>query len=176
MARKTRKSSLKFDGVEELQKKLKSLPKSLRQKAAREATRRAVDAVLHEARANLHRAPAAYRTTLADGTTITRQPGELAEVLTMQRVKKEDSPSYLSMHRTVFLRHVNHGIGSIAHFLEYGVSEHEITTASGKTYMHGGHEDYPFLRPAVRKQKPVMYRLIKDVLSDGIREELDLNK
>lgn len=175
MAKKTkrmRKASFKIDGMEEFQKKLNDLPKNLQRNAAREATRRGAEIIMKDAKRNLHHAKASYKVKLANGETITRQPGDLAKALSMARIPPSEAPSNLSTHKVMFLRKVENDIYKIAHFIEYGVSPHDITSKHGKTWKHGGHEDYPFFRPAVRKNKAKIKNAMGEVLEKGVIEEI----
>ncbi|MDK4586938.1 hypothetical protein QG087_09225 [Kingella kingae] len=163
-----KKNNHKIDGADKLQNFLNNLPTSLRQKAAREATRRGAEMVFKTAKTNVHRAQKAYKVTLANGDKITRQPGELADAMIMTHIPQAEAPSYLSQHKVTFLKNKHNQIYKIAHLIEYGVSAHAITSKNGKTYQHSGHQAYPFFNTAVKSQKGNIYRVVGDVIKNGI--------
>ena len=169
-----KKTGLKIDGAAELGKLLQSLPEKLRKKAAREATRRAAELVFKQAKANIRRAEGAYRVTLKGGQTITRQPGELADAMIMTHVP--EAKSYLSQHKVTFARKKHNDVWKIAHFIESGVNVHRVTSKNGQEYTHPGHRAYPFLKPAVSKNKAQIYRLIQDGIGEGMKDVLKKKK
>ena len=109
---------------------------------------------------NTPRAAQAYRVTLGDGTRITRSPGDLARALIIKYIpESERKRNAASCHKITFKRGADvHGIGYIAHFLEYGTSPHEITL---KTATHG---NTPARRRSLllsRPLKPIKSKLSK---------------
>ena len=181
--KKNRQSLAAFTrDLSDLMAKLQLVAKSAQRDIVREATRKGGEVVLRSAKRRLHRAPHAYAATLADGTTITRQPGELADAMMMVRLPAAELPAKHTAYKVGFLRNpsVHHGIGHIAAFVEYGVSPHKITTrhvATGATVElnHPGHAAYPFLRPAVLASQNKVYQTMRDVISRRLYQEWQKN-
>ena len=161
-------------GLDQLIQHLEHLPDEIRGKVGRAATARAADFLRNEIVKNTPRAAQAYRVTLGDGTRITRSPGDLARALIIKYIPEaERKRNAASCHKITFKRGADvHGIGYIAHFLEYGTSPHEITLKNGNTWQHPGTQAQPFIEPTFKANKKQIEQIIKQAIQEAVRNAI----
>ena len=157
-------------GLDQLIQHLEHLPDEIRGKVGRAATARAADFLRDEIVKNTPRAAQPYRVTLGDGTEITRTPGDLARALIIKYIPEaERKRNAASCHKITFKRGADvHGIGYIAHYLEYGNSPHEITLKNGNTWQHPGTQAQPFIEPTFKANKNKIKQIIKQAIQEAV--------
>lgn len=156
------RTSLKIKGLDDFEKKLNALPRHIQHQASVRATAKAADFLKSELKQAIPRAAkGSYQVRLRSGQVITRHAGDLAKALIIKRIPPNERRKQGSEHKVTFWRNqATQGIGYIAHFIEYGVSPHDIQRVSknGNAYTirHGGHGARPFLKPTLRRSRKKM--------------------
>lgn len=161
-------------GLDELIQHLDHLPDDVRGKIGRAATARAADFLRKEIAKNTPLAANKYKVKLKDGTEIERLPGDLARALIIKYIPpNERKRNNASCHKITFKRGADvHGIGYIAHFLEYGTSPHEITFRNGNTWMHPGTQAQPFIEPTFKANKKQLRNIVKQAIQQAVRNTI----
>lgn len=157
-------------GMGKLLKKLDGLDATMKKTIAREVVRVGAEIIYKSAKSKLHRAAGSYKVTLGDGREVVRQPGDLAKAMMMHSLPIEEIGNKHAQWRVGFARNdETDRIGYIAAFIEFGVSAHLIETKDGRRIQHGGHQAYPFMKPAVDENRAAARKAMQVSLDAALK-------
>lgn len=154
--------SIKVNGMDKLQKKLRRLGDQVQNDIAKKATGRGAAIIRDEARENAYKAPEPYRVYNSDGkggkTCTVVKPGHVGRSVIMKRIPASERYGLTSKHIVTVSnsKEIPKGARQIATFVEYGINMPQ---------------PHPFLRPAYDNKRGEAKKAATKMLITEVRKE-----